>query len=130
LAFFGIALLGLHQPVYARRGGGGGGGRSSSGSSSGSGSSGGGSRTSKDRSGSQCYGTSSTANASDPFDLMYGNQWLYKFVGSYYNGSVVSIPAFFISPSGRHWALTVGVDGGLSLLGSRSSDRYGRRLLR
>jgi len=105
LTFFAIALLGLHQPAYARRGGGGGGG----GSSSGSGSSSGGSRTSKDRSGSQCYDpTSSIGNASDPFDPMYTNQWLYKFVGSYYNGSVVSIPTFFISLLGRHWVLTMG----------------------
>ncbi|KAG0641959.1 hypothetical protein HOY80DRAFT_1109498 [Tuber brumale] len=101
LTFFGIALLWLHQPALARRGGGGGSsssgsssgseGGSSSGSSSGSGSSsssssgsGGGSSSSR------CYDSTTglSGNASDPFDYMYRNQWLYKFVGSYYNGSV------------------------------------------
>ena len=98
MTFFAIALLGLHQSAHARRGGGG----SSGGSSGGSGRSSG-SRNGRDRSRGRCYRTtSSVGNASDPFDPMYTDQWLYKFVGSYYNGSVVSIPALFISLLGKH----------------------------
>lgn len=111
LRFFGIALLGLHQPAHARRDSG-----DSSGGSSSDGSSSDGSSPGfdfrpldEDRS-SDCYNviTGPIGNASDPFDPMYMNQWLHKFVGSYYNGSVVSIPTFFISSLGEYWVLTMG----------------------
>ncbi|PUU84001.1 hypothetical protein B9Z19DRAFT_1118532 [Tuber borchii] len=92
LTFFGIALLGLPQPAHARGGGDSSGG-SSSDRSGGDGSSGTGfdffSPSGDDRS-SDCYNVTAgrIGNTTDPFNDIYTNQWLYKFVGSYYNGSV------------------------------------------
>jgi len=103
LTFFGIALLGLPQPAHAKGGGG------SSGGSSSDGSSGSGFDLWPSDRERDCYNVTAglLGNITDPFNNIYTNQWLYKFVGSYYNGSVVSIPAFFISSLGEYWVLTV-----------------------
>lgn len=107
LTFFGgIALLGLHQPAHARKDSGdSSGGSSSDGSSSGFDFS----LFDDDDRSRDCYNVTAgrLGNITDPFNDIYTNQWLYKFIGSYYNGSVVSIPTFFISSLGEHWVLKV-----------------------